>query len=88
MAKEPVDFSDLSESETEVLDKVIERYGGDSVSDLIEITHSEKSWIETRNNGPIDFRLMFDSSDEENNKLRIKLLEEDQEDREFFEFSR
>jgi len=87
-AKEGIDFADLSESETEILDKVVEKYGTKTGRQLINITHEEKAWRETDKNDAIDFRLMFDGPDEEHNRLRIELLEEDQEDREFFEYIR
>jgi uncharacterized phage-associated protein len=87
-AKSDVDFSDLSESEMEILDKVADEFGRKTGPQLIDITHKEKAWLETDENDAIDFRLMFDGPDEEYNRLRVELLEEDQEDREFFEFNR
>lgn len=87
-AKSDVDYSSLSESEIEILDRVADKYGMKTGSQLIDITHEEKSWRETDENEPIDFRLMFDSEDEDYNRKRIELLEEDQEDREFFEYAR
>lgn len=87
-AKSDVDYSSLSESEIEILDIIAEEYGMKTGSQLIDITHREKAWRETDENEPIDFRLMFDSEDADNNRKRIELLEEDQEDREFFEYAR
>ncbi len=86
--KEGVDFSDLSESEMEILNRVAEEYGAKTGPQLIDITHDEKAYRETELNDAIDFRLMFDGPDEDYNRLRIELLEEDQEDREFFEYNR
>lgn len=85
-SKQSPDLDILSESEQEILDEVIDKYGHLPGPRLIDETHKETAWKRTPRNSEIDFRLLAEDLDEEHKKALIELLEHDQNYREAFDF--
>jgi uncharacterized phage-associated protein len=77
VAKKKADYSALSESDVEALDKSIALFGKASITRVWNAGHNERSWKETPPHQKIDYRLFFDESSAEQRAL-LALLEEDQ----------
>lgn len=92
------DLKEFSETDIEILEKVIEHYGKLSGQSLSELSHKYPEWKKykgmlsdknAKNSFPIDMDLMFENSDEDNSPLfgqSQELLEETKEI--FHEFNR
>jgi hypothetical protein len=78
IAKREPDYSVLSESDLEALDKAISRFGAASVSQVWRAGHSERTWKETKRNQRIDYRLFFDESNPQQRAV-LEQIEEGQE---------
>lgn len=76
-ARKQPDYSVLSESDVEALDKSIARFGRIPIARVWNAGHNERSWRETPPLQRIDYRLFFDMSRSEQREL-LALLEEDQ----------
>ena len=59
--KQNPELENLSESEIEALEQVINKHGHCSASALIESTHSEVPWQKSAPNAEIDYRLFFEN---------------------------
>ena len=76
--KELVDKLNLSKDEVELLDSVIVLYGNKSQNNLIFLTHSEKPWVEARqdlppyarSNNPISLDTMYQYYKERHDRNR------------------
>ncbi|MFA5809026.1 MAG: Panacea domain-containing protein [Thermoleophilia bacterium] len=80
-------FDSLSESEKEILDEVIARYGAMTGGQLIDETHKEAACTKTDYNSTIDYDLLLDDLDDDARAEIIEVLEHDQELRDIFELS-
>lgn len=76
-ARKKPDYSVLSESDVEALDRSIALFGRASITSIWNAGHKERSWKETPPLQKIDYRLFFDESSAEQREL-LALLEEDQ----------
>ena len=65
----------LSETNKEVLEAVIAKYGHLTSAQLSKLSHHEPAWRTAEINGPMDYRLFFEESDD---SLK-DLVEQDQE---------
>jgi uncharacterized phage-associated protein len=72
----------LSESENDVLNKTVEKYGSMSSGQLIDITHTHATWLETAENQEIDYRLFFKGNTDAQDGA-FEYMMETQEDLEF-----
>jgi uncharacterized phage-associated protein len=70
----------------EVLDEVFSEYGNMTGSQLITETHKEPYWARTKQNDEIDFRMLLEDLDEETQHIKAQMLEQDQENRELFDY--
>lgn len=59
--KQNPELDNLSESEIEALEQVLDKYGRCSASALIESTHAEAPWQKAAPNAEIDYRLFFEN---------------------------
>ena len=59
--KQNPELENLSESDIESLEQVVNKYGHCSASALIESTHTEAPWQKAAPNTEIDYRLFFES---------------------------
>lgn len=80
-------YDNLSESEKEILEEVIVRYGGMTGGQLIDETHKEAAVTKTDYNSNIDYVLLLDDLDEETRNEIMEVIEHDQELRDIFELS-
>jgi hypothetical protein len=69
----------LSESEIEIIDKVLEQYGGSVTSRLVDISHSEKTYKETPGTGEIEISLFLDGLSAPKKEFILGLVEIDRE---------
>jgi hypothetical protein len=76
-ARKKPDYSVLSESDVEALDRSIARFGRAPIARVWNAGHKERSWKETPPLQKIDYRLFFDESSAKQREL-LALLEEDQ----------
>ncbi|MDZ4724252.1 MAG: Panacea domain-containing protein [candidate division Zixibacteria bacterium] len=77
----------LSQTEMESIDKIIDEYGNNLGTDLVNITHKHKTWTESKENllegaDPIDYRLFF-SEQSEDCQQAFDVMIMEQEDRDF-----
>ena len=72
------DLSEFSKSDIDVLDRVLDLYGGKSRRELSELSHKYPEWQRyedmlsdknAKNSFPIDMDLMFENSDEDSSLL-------------------
>lgn len=72
------DLTEFSESDIEVLDRVIDRYGNYSMYDLSELSHKYPEWKKykdmlldknEKNSFPVNMDLMFENADEDMSDL-------------------
>ena len=59
--KQNPELENLSESEIEALEQVVNKYGNCSAGKLIESTHNEAPWQKAAPNAEIDYRLFFEN---------------------------
>lgn len=75
--KAPADLRHLSETDIEVLNEVVAKYGHLTPAQLSTLSHREPAWMQAEMNAELDYRLLFaNRNDAENVEL---LVQEDQE---------
>lgn len=90
VAQREPDTEIFSESDIEILDRVISSYGPRSAWDLIQLTHREKTWQIPNERRPagssirIPYQLFFAGADAEAQRM-LRLVEAQQEDRDLAE---
>jgi uncharacterized phage-associated protein len=72
-------FAALSESEVEIINKVLEDFGALSTEDLVDESHKDASWLKTDEPNEIDYCLFLDGMPEDKKKLVEGLLAIDKE---------
>jgi len=81
------DVDVFSESDLEALNQTLEKYGGKTAGELVELTHADATWQipdQVREPGgtePIPYQLLFEGEDVDEGLKQ--LLEMEQEDRDF-----
>lgn len=80
MGKKPADLEIFSESELEILDYVINKYGNKSFNELKRLTHKQATWEKSREGEEIDYRLFFEENPEAKNILELAELEQENRD--------
>jgi uncharacterized phage-associated protein len=76
----PADLAYLSETDREVLDEVLSKYGHITSAQLSKLSHREPAWEKAAMNSPMDYRLFLAGDEEMGN-----LVQEDQELRDALE---
>ena len=74
--KEPYNPRALAETDREIIDSVLSKYGNLSAAQLSKVSHHEPAWSNAEMNADIDYRLFFAGS--EADAVR-QLIESDQE---------
>lgn len=77
--KKDVNFNSLSNSEIEIIDMVIQKYGNYSTSNLVNISHKDATWIQTSEPKEIDYELFLEGLPEERKKIIRDMMEIDKE---------
>jgi uncharacterized phage-associated protein len=77
--KKAGNFAALSESEVEIINKVLEDYGTLSTNDLVDESHKDASWLMTDAPNEIDYCLFLEGMPEDKKKLVEGLLAIDKE---------
>lgn len=77
--KKEVNLGSLSDSEKETIDIVIQKYGKLTTSQLVNISHREKTCKETAAPNEIDYELFLEGLSEERKKIIKDMMEMDGE---------
>ncbi|MFH1386357.1 MAG: Panacea domain-containing protein [bacterium] len=75
--KNKPDLKELSESETIIIQRVINEYGRYTSSRLVDISHKENSWQNASEHGEISAYDMIDELPAERKKALVEILKED-----------
>jgi uncharacterized phage-associated protein len=82
VADKPHDESVFSQAEIECIESTVARFGELAPTALSDITHGHRTWTQSVDGSPIDYRLFFDDPNgEQRHAFEAMLL--DQEDRDF-----
>lgn len=77
--KKEVNFNSLSDSELEIIDMVIQGFGKMPTSELVNISHKDKTWKEDSGSNEINPELFLDGLSGEKKEIIKKIMEIDLE---------
>lgn len=63
------DINFFSDTDIECLEESLNKYGNLTFNELKEISHTEKTWIDTEQNEKIDYLLMVDEENEDKEEI-------------------
>jgi len=63
------DINQFSDTDIECLEESLTKYGDLTFAQLKEISHTEQTWIDTEQNGTIDYLLLVDEENEDKEEI-------------------
>lgn len=77
--KKEANFGSLSDSEIDIINYVLNKFGKRSITQLVNISHKDKTWKNTTEPNEIDYELFLDGLSEERKKMIRDMMEMDDE---------